>query len=130
MKALLMLLISIFFLGCATDLPYSDQLSMRPQPQNQNDLQQECSWIRKEISRMHSVSSQAITSQFALAFQAKARNNIADLESRAAKIKCSSAFSSTTVVTQPSNTSIRECVDVCKENTSQSSQQCFNLCNK
>jgi hypothetical protein len=115
-------------MGCASEpeQSYREQLANRALPTTSEDKQYECSWIRGEIARMYSVMDASTTSEFALVFQAKARKNISALESRASLINCRAAFSSTSII---QGSSIKECVEVCKENTSKTPEQCFNVCN-
>lgn len=121
-------LLATTMLGCASEpeQSYSEQIVNRPTPTTSEDKQYECSWIRGEIARMYSVMDASATSEFALVFQAKARKNISTLESRASSINCTAAFSSTNII---QGSSIKECVEVCKENTSKTPEQCFNACN-
>lgn len=129
LKILIIILITV---GCATtpSAPsYEENLNQRPALKNVEELDRECSWIRSETARMHSLSIASNNSQFALAFQAKARRNIAALESRAAIIGCRGAFSSQS--NQESHKSnIQECIDACKANTNRSSEACFDACNR
>jgi hypothetical protein len=115
--------------GCAhgNDQSYVEQLSAMPMPVGEAQVRSECGRIRSEIARMQSISASA-TGQFALVFQAMARNNIAGLESRAANIGCASAFSSQPVPAS-SASPIQQCVAACKANTSRTSEQCFDSCN-
>lgn len=124
-------MVSFFLVSCAHQPSYVEQLSGRPYPTSQQSIDTECAWIRSEIARMNSLSAMSVTSQYALAFQAMARNNIAALESRAANLRCGAAFSSTHVIEkQNSTTSIDECIKACKKNTNRTPEQCFDACNK
>jgi hypothetical protein len=129
--AIFIFMVSFLFISCAHQPSYVEQLSARPYPTTQQDIDSECAWIRSEIARMNSLNAMSATSQFALAFQAIGRNNIAALESRAANLRCGAAFSSTLVIEKQNQTSsIDECIKACKENTNRTPEQCFDLCNK
>ena len=124
-------LVTFFLVSCAHQPSYVEKLSQRSYPTNQQAIDGECGWIRNEIARMNSVSAMSINSQYALAFQAMGRNNIAALESRAANLKCGAAFSTTHIIEkQGSTSSIDECIKACKENTNRTSEECFDDCNK
>ncbi len=114
-------------LGCASQPTYLDQLAAKPMPVGEAQVRSECGWIRSEIARMQSISATAY-GQYAMLFQAMARNNIAGLESRAANVGCAAAFSSQPL---PTNTvsPIQQCVATCKANTSRTPEQCFDSCN-
>lgn len=127
MRKVLIALLSFISISCATKPTYTEKISMRPIPGGEQARIQECSWIRSEIARMQSVSAYATTSPYALAFQAKARKNIAALESRAANIGCNAAFSS--VVNADNKSSIDECIEACKGNTDRTPEECFDACN-
>jgi divalent metal cation (Fe/Co/Zn/Cd) transporter len=122
------------FLSACASAPketYSERLNSRPTPQNAEQHQTECAWVRSEIARMRSVRAQAATSNLAAYFQATADQNIAALESHAAKLRCNAAFSSVSPNEAPINTStIEQCISACKSNTSRTSEQCFDACNK
>lgn len=120
----------VFLTACETTPSYDEQINQRALPSSAQDLEQECSWVRGEIARMHSVSSAAATSQYALAFQAKARRNIASLESRAANIGCRSAFSSQSNQRINNVSKIQQCINACIKNTEHTKEICFDLCNK
>lgn len=133
MKLLFAVLICIasFLLSCAHQPTYVEQLSERPYPSTEQDIANECAWIRSEIARMNSLSAMSATSQYALAFQAISRQNIAALESRAANLRCGAAFSSTIAIEKQRQTSsIDECIKACRKNTNRTPEQCFDACNK
>ena len=121
---ILIVLISVVLIsGCASGPTYQERVAMMPVPQTQEQLAQDCAWIRSEIARMQSLAVASATSQFALAFQAQARNNVASLESRAANIGCHAAFSSQNNQDLPETTSIQQCINACKENTNRTSRR-------
>jgi hypothetical protein len=62
--------------------------------------------------------------------EALARDKIAALESRASNLKCGAAFSSTYVIENKQSSPIDDCIKACKENTSRTSEQCFDSCNR
>jgi hypothetical protein len=78
---------------------YANSLSQRPMPTDEYGRQQECAWIRSEISRQQDlgavVASQSIALDSAL-FMAIAQGRVALLETRAATVPCATAFSSGT----------------------------------
>ena len=118
----------IILAACATEPTYVEALQARPYPAHRAAIQRECNWIRSEIARMHSVSAASANSQYALYFQATARNNIAALEGRAANLNCTAAFSSKEIAT-PQDSRIQQCINACIENTDRTSTQCFDACN-
>lgn len=124
------LFLAVLLVGCASSPTYEESLASRPMPQNQDSMQAECGWIRSEIARMESVSAASVGSQFALAFQAKARKNVAALEARASNIGCSAAFSSVISPKLESSSPIQQCIDACISNTNRSTEVCFDQCNK
>jgi hypothetical protein len=69
----------------------------------------------------------ATTPLMTVAVQAKARNNIATLESRAAEVQCTAAFSNAAVSSAPVST--KPNFDECKY-TDRTKEQCFDTCNK
>ena len=69
-----------------------------------------------------------LSGQYAMVFQAMARNNIAGLESRAANVGCTAAFSSQSLSTNVVSP-IQQCVTTCKANTSRTPEQCFDSSN-
>jgi len=124
-------IVSLFLFSCAHEPSYVEQLATRPYPTNQQDIDTECAWIRSEIARMNSLSEMSVTTSYPLLFRAMARQNIAALESRAANLRCGSAFSNTHIIEEKKSiSSIDECIKACKENTNRTSEQCFDDCNK
>ncbi len=122
--------------GCAQQPSYQEQLNKIPMPTNEQEKQRQCASIRSEIARQQSVAqygaSIATTPMMAMAFQTKARNNIAALESRAADMQCNAAFSS--VIAQPSPASpsghlgFDDCFSKCQQYTNKTKDQCFDTC--
>jgi hypothetical protein len=121
--------------GCTTNSnssqSYADSVLSRPMPASDSDRIQECNWIRSEIARQQSLAgagaSIATTPLMAVAYQALARQNIAALESRAATVQCTAAFSSAPA---PSGQSFDQCFARCQQFTKRTKEQCFDACNK
>ncbi|MCJ7507911.1 MAG: hypothetical protein MUO85_04170 [candidate division Zixibacteria bacterium] len=138
MKTLIFFFLVLFVLisSCAHNLSnapsnapsYVEQLSQRPYPTDEQGIAHECEWIRSEITRMQTLGDIAAGRQFMLGVVV-ARQNITALESRAAYLKCSAAFSTTHIIEKNKSTSIDECIKACKENTNRTSEQCFDACN-
>jgi len=133
------LLIAIMLLvGCANEQQnqpsYYDQIMDRPLPITQEDKDRECSFLRNEIANQQNKASVAMTMAtsplMAMAFQSRARNNIAALNSRASEVKCNAAFSSQTIVEKPQSGYSQECFNACKQDTARTNEQCFDACNK
>lgn len=120
------ILLAMSLCACATEPSYRDSVMNRPVPTGEADVSKECAWIRSEIARMNSLAAASTMSQFALAFQAQARNNIAVLETRAAEVQCLASFAAT----KPETPKIIQCIDACKANTDRGSAACFDSCNK
>jgi len=133
------ILLAVVLAGCATEQQgpsYQEQLNSRPAPRNDEERQQECSYIRSEIARQNGLAGYGATiaaspAQASL-YRALAQQNIAALESRAANMNCRAAFSPG--ITEPREMQaapkIRECISACKENTQRTSSECFDACNK
>jgi hypothetical protein len=122
---------SILLLSCAHEPSYTESLSQRPLPTDEQAKSQECAWIRSEIARMQIISAYSVTNQYGFLIQATAHKNIAALENRAALLRCGAAFSTTHVIEKQDSTSpIDECIKACKENTNRTPEQCFDACNK
>lgn len=108
---------------------YAEQISQRPLPTTEQGVAQECGWIRSEIARMQSLG-QLAAGRALMVGVVMARNNIATLESRAANLRCGAAFSSPHVIEQKQSSRIDDCIRACKENTSRTSEECFDSCNR
>ena len=132
LKSIPIITLAVVLSACASapKQSYSEKFNSRPAPQNSEQHQAECAWVRSEIARMRSVRAQAATSNLAAYFQATADQNIAALQSRAANLKCNAAFSTVVPnsVNQPSG--IEQCISACKANTNHSPEQCFDACDK
>lgn len=129
--------IALFVLsGCAPKPSYAEQLNQRPMPITEQEKQLECSFVRQKIaaeqnniyllSTQRCMPNQLCMIPFAIA---ESNKHIALLEDRASQIECNAAFSSVKVVSVGGK-SIKECVETCKANTSRSSTECFDVCNK
>lgn len=127
----------IIFAGCVQEPTYSETINSRSMPTTEQQKQEECAFIRQEIARMQSLKLRAATQpcnpQYGLCIGpimiAKANSGIATLESRASQVQCDAAFSTVKILNAPSN-SIKECIAACKENTTRTSTECFDTCNK
>lgn len=117
--------------GCVNSPPnpsYEEQLAKFPAPQNEEQRQKACTYLRSEIARMQNIASYGAAQMqpnMALYAQLGARNNIAAIEAKAAEFRCSAAFAERVA---PSG--IEACVATCKANTSRTPEQCFDACNK
>lgn len=127
---LVLLMFGLMLNGCAGK-SYEEKLAERPFPTSQKGIESECAWIRNEIVRQNTASAMGATTQYALVYQALAQKNIAALESRASNLRCGAAFSTTHIIEKPAtSSSINDCIKACKENTTRTSEQCFDACNK
>lgn len=119
------------FSGCASSPPqptYEEQLSRIPAPQNEEQRQRVCTYLRSEIARMQNIAAfgaAQMQPNMALYAQLAARKNIAAIESKASEFKCSAAFAE-----RQAPSGIEACVATCKANTSRTPEQCFDACNK
>ncbi len=66
----------------------------------------------------------------AAAYQAMAQRNVAALESRAANIQCTAAFSNAPAAAPVNGQSFDQCFARCQQYTDRSKDQCFDACNK
>lgn len=132
LKSISIIILAVVMSACASapKQSYSEKLNARPAPQNAEQHQTECAWVRSEIARMRSVRAQAATSNLAAYFQATADQNIAALQSRAASLKCNAAFSAVVPNSANQPSGIEQCIAACKANTNRSPEQCFDACNK
>jgi hypothetical protein len=119
--------------GCAsqnTHQNYADSVLNQPMPPTDEARKQECTWIRSEIARQQGLAgvgaSIATSPLMAAAYQATARRNIAALESRAANIQCSAAFSNAPVTNSQPN--FEQCFSRCQQYTNRTKEQCFDAC--
>ena len=119
----------VLALGCAKS--QSVNYLARPLPATEEQRQAECLWIRQEIARQRSIVNYAYSSgnPYAAIFQTKAGQNIAQLEARAAQIRCHAAFSNTIPpASTPDKLSFDECFKKCKELTGRTREDCFDSC--
>jgi hypothetical protein len=72
----------------------------------------------------------ATTPLMAAAYQTMAQRNVAALESRAADIQCTAAFSSAPAAAPASGQSFDQCFARCQQYTDRTKDQCFDSCNK
>jgi len=112
---------------------YADSVLNRPLPRDNDERIRECNWIRAEMVRQQNILALArttLTNPLAvLQVQVVAQQNVAALESRAANIQCSAAFSSAAVPNSPSS-SFDQCFARCQQYTDRTKEQCFDACNK
>ena len=111
---------------------YAEDISQRPHPTNQHNIDaDECAYIRNEIAKVNGMLAIYANGPKATLYKAVALTKIAELESRAAVLKCRSAFSSTHMIKKQNPTSsIDECIEACKKYTNRTFEQCFDACNK
>jgi hypothetical protein len=128
-KLVVVLFLAFAVTGCASPPSYSEQVRSRPLPITSSTVDSECRWIRSEIARMESLRHATATSDFHLMFAAQTRQNIAELEARAARVGCRAAFSDTGPHLEQSS-KIEQCIAACRANTSRTSEQCFESCNR
>jgi len=137
-SSMLVCMFALSVIGCATQPKesYSERLAEMPMPTDAASTQQQCSWVRSEIARMENIEAMPMPGAnpyLAAGLRAKANRDIADLESRAAAMRCAAAFSSqaalpSTDPAAPANP-IAQCVAACKTNTSRTGAECFDDCN-
>ncbi len=123
-------------LGCAhgNSESYADAVLNRPTPADDDARMRECAWIRSEIARQQGLAgvgaTMATTPLMAAAYQAVAQRNMAALESRAANIRCTAAFSNAPAVAPAGGQSFDQCFARCQQYTDRTKDQCFDACNK
>jgi len=125
-----MLCLVVLLAGCES-APRQDfyaTLVNRPMPADDAQRDQECAWLAGEAARMRSVSAMAASSQYALAFQAKAAQNIAALSARHSQIQCDVVRVAPTTPAIPARTSFDQCFAKCREVTERNENQCFDAC--
>lgn len=103
-------------------------LSTRPIPVSDIDRDRECAWINSEIARMRTLAAAGAGSQFALAFQAKAQQNIAYLDSRSAQIQCNVIRVAPSSPAIPMPSSFDACFEQCRRVTDRTKEACFDAC--
>jgi hypothetical protein len=103
-------------------------------PPDDDARMRECTRIRSEIARQQGLAgvgaAMATTPLMAAAYQAVAQRNVAALESRAANIQCTAAFSNAPVAARATGPSFDQCFARCQRHTDRSKDQCFDACNK
>jgi len=122
--ALLLVCLGILAGGCATtekNAPtYAEQIMNRPLPVNEVDKQQECCWLRGEMTR-----------QRALGGYGTAMKDLATLESRASQAGCAPVRTDTQGgAPATSGGNFDTCYMRCKQFTNKSNDVCFDLCTK
>lgn len=133
-SALVVLTFSL--LGCSHNgsQSYADAVLNRPLPADDEARTRECAWIRSEIARQESLAgigtTVATTPLMAAVYRAVAQRNVAALESRAANIRCTAAFSNQPASTPPIRQSFEQCFARCQQYTDRTKDQCFDACNK
>lgn len=116
---------ALALLGCAEEPPQPTfwDLRDRPIPTDAVFIDQECAWLDREIARQQTLMQMSQTSQYALAFMAKGRDNIAALNSRKSQIGCD--VQRVEVVEKKD---IDACFKKCRELTSRTEEACFDAC--
>jgi hypothetical protein len=132
---------TVLILGaCQTAPPrngYADLVN-QPLPATDAERDQKCANIRAEIARQQSIGQMAAAMQtnamMAMAYQAKARQNIAYLEARYSQIQCdvirvAPANATVPAQAQPaSGMTFDECYTKCHALTSRTDAECFDAC--
>lgn len=127
----LIFMASLFLMLCDHQPSYAEDSSQRPYSTSRQDIDAKCAWIRNEIAKANSLIAMYANRRNAAFIKAVALKKIAELENRAAVLKCRSAFSSTHIMEKQNPTSsIDECIEACKKYTNRTSEQCFDACNK
>jgi hypothetical protein len=131
-----LLALTLSLLGCAhgNSESYADAVLNRPMPPDDDARMRECAWIRSEIARQQGLAgvgaTMATNPLMAAAYQAMAQRNVAALESRAANIQCTAAFSNAPAAAPVNGQSFDQCFARCQQYTDRSKDQCFDPCNK
>lgn len=130
--------------GCETtktqERTYADLMN-DPLPTSDAEKDRQCAWLRSEIARMQSLAQAAAANTnpyfWGAVWQAKARDNIAALQSRSSQIQCDVVRVAPTAPaippSQPSESSemsFDQCFAKCRELTDRTESQCFDACNK
>ena len=129
-KAALWAAIVLLVSSCASEPPRRPMTS-RPLPSTDSDRDRQCAEIRQEIARQYSLMQASASSQFAIAFMARARQNIAELESRSEQIQCSVVRVAPTNPVVPAASdkmNFEQCFAKCREVTSRTEEACFDAC--
>lgn len=101
-------------------------LMKEPIPESDSERDQECAKLRSEVARMQSAAQYAAVNtppQWALFWQAKARDDIAALNSRYSQIQCDVVR-----IKDESRMSFDACFAKCREITDRTESQCFDAC--
>lgn len=106
--------------GCASTEKkgptYAEQILNRPLPATEAQKQQECSWLRGEMTR-----------QRALGGSGTATQDLATLESRASQVGCSGVAQTGA---PGGSTNFDTCYAKCRQQTNKANDTCFDLCTK
>jgi hypothetical protein len=124
----------------ADEETYAERLARRPMPTDEAGRKAECGWIRQEAARLQSAliaSEQMMNSQvqtnltpiYRAALRGQYQQAGAALETRAADVGCTAAFSNAPAPpAQQQGMSFDECFQKCKQYTSRTNEQCFDAC--
>lgn len=135
------LFLSIFLIllaGCQTngDNVFAELIHL-PIPNSEEDRNLECASLRSEIARQQSNAQMgaaiATTPIVAVAYQSRARKNIAYLQSRYSQIQCDVirvAPTQPAVTPEQSSSAMTfdQCFAKCRELTQRTEAECFDLC--
>lgn len=113
-------IILAFLVGCAATPSYQSQIAAIREPRDETERQHLCGWLRQEMARQNSIMAASAGSQYALAFQAGARSNIAALEQKAADTRCTAAF----------GTQVESCMASCSKMAESVQLACIDRCKK
>jgi hypothetical protein len=108
---------------------YADYVLNQPMPPTDEALKKECTWIRSEVARQEGEMGilASMSLRLAAAYrQVEVRQNIAALESRAANIQCSAAFSDNPITNSEPN--FEQCFSRCQQYTNRTKEECFDVC--
>lgn len=112
--------------GCDRSPSYAEAIASRPIPVTQDERDHECDFLRSNIARQQSLATMPIGTMNPSVIQAIASQHIAALENRVSVIGCRSAFPDAPAA----QSTIDQCVVSCRSNTSRTSEQCFDSCNR
>ena len=119
--------IVILFCSCA---PREVRIVDRPYPSDKDAIAKECAWIKNEIAKTKRVASAQTSNHLSQMLEAKTNNKITVLEKRAHKLKCWTEVSPTQSVEKIDFPPIDECIKNCETNTSNTPEECLDLCDR
>jgi len=120
------ILLVVIFCSCASK---EMRIVDRTYPTDKDGIAKECAWIKSEIAKAKKVGTSS-PNQLSQMIEIKTQNKITILEKRAHKLKCWNELSPVQSVEKIVFPPVDECIKNCKENTSNTPEECLELCDR